>query len=84
MTREQIIQQINYQRSELQSALDKAQSIKAEISELETQLYKQGEPLNNPRACFNPILFSQRKCEECGFYRQCAFVGRGDYGRFKL
>ena len=84
MTRDQIIANINYQKVELAYTLDKAKSIQAEISELETQLYSLGESLNNPRVCFDPILFSQRKCEQCGFYGRCVFVGRGEYGRFKL
>ena len=84
MTREKIIDQIAFQRAELESTLSKYRAIGSEINRLEIVLRSMGESLNNPRACMNPIVFSQKKCEECVFYRRCSFYGKEDYGRFKL
>lgn len=79
-----ILNNIAFQRVELERTLNKARAIEYEISRLETDLYNRGESLNNPMACLNPIVFSQKACGQCGFYRPCAYNGKGDYGRFKL
>ncbi|EHQ88262.1 hypothetical protein [Desulfosporosinus youngiae] len=83
-SREDILQQIAYQRQELEKYLDKAIVIEAEINALEAKFYSQGESLDNPMACYNPIIFAQKKCEECRQYRRCVYRGKADYGRFKL
>ena len=83
-TRSMIKDRIAFQQVELKRALSKASAIESEISRLETDLHNMGESLNNPMACHNQIMFAQKKCEECGFYKRCTYRGKGDYGRFKL
>ena len=79
-----ILDNITFQRVELERTLSKARAIEYEISRLETDLNNLGENLNNSMACLNPIVFSQKKCEECGFYGRCVYRGKEDYGRYKL
>ena len=79
-----ILSNLAFQKVELERAQSKVCAIGREISKLEDDLFNLGKSLNNPRACLNPIIFSQKKCEECGYYGGCSYVGKSDYGRFKL
>ena len=83
-TRSKILDQISFQQVELERALSKASAIESEINRLKADLCNIGESLNNPRSCLNPIAFSQKTCDKCGFNGRCAYIGKGDYGRFKL
>lgn len=76
-TRAQILDQISFQKVELERSQEKQRAIMSEIIRLETKLYTQGEPLHNPRVCFNPILFSQKRCEQCAFHDRCVYEKKG-------
>jgi len=84
ISKEELIGLISRKKGQLEKVLDDCDLLKREIFKLEDTLSNLGENLNNPMACMNPIAFAQKKCEECGFYGRCSYVGRGDYGRFKL
>jgi hypothetical protein len=79
-----ILSNLASRKVELERVLSNARAIGQEISKLEDDLFNLGKSLNNPKACLNPIAFSEKKCEECGFYSGCSFNGKEDYGRFKL
>jgi len=79
-----ILDNLAFQRVELERFQTKVGAIEAEIFRLEKELHHMGESLKNPRACLNPIAFAAKKCGECGYSGPCSYIGKGDYGRFKL
>jgi len=78
-----ILDNIAFQRAELERSLSKTRAIESEISRLEADSENMSESLNNPRAPKSYCVFA-KGCDQCGFYSKRSHEDKGNYGRFKL
>ena len=83
-SREQLIELIALRKKQFDEVLDQYDSLKSEISKLEEKLSEMGESLKNERCCHNQVMFALKNCKGCAFFFRCVYVGKEDYGRFKL
>jgi DNA-binding TFAR19-related protein (PDSD5 family) len=54
------------------------------VSDLEKEIIAKGlEPYRNRLSCFNPILYYERHCEQCGYQDRCVYRKKGKYDKIK-
>lgn len=78
-----LLSMIEYKKQELRYLMEQKEDLENQIFELEQQLEREPEKLNNHGACLNPIKFAERNCPNCHFYRACEFGHKSDYDRLK-
>jgi len=57
-----------------------------EISEIEMEVLKNGfKSIDNKTTCMNPLLFYERRCEQCNSFKNvCVYRNKGKYEKIKF